>query len=139
MNRKKFNSKQTQNGNKNKRFRSDKPDPFFDGDSKRRKKSDDEDSIQSSDSDEFNDRFAVAAADGGDEAESEENETVAEKHKRLAKELVENYKEAVKRKHEDGDELDERGGKDLDSLVAQRLQAQQLEDSGRVRRFIASR
>ncbi|KAK9074638.1 hypothetical protein SSX86_007236 [Deinandra increscens subsp. villosa] len=143
MNRKKFrNNKPTQNGHKSKRFKSDKPDPFFDGDSKRRRKIDDEnddDSIKSSDSDEYDDRNVAAVDDGG---QSEEEETAAEKRKRVAEAYLEKMRAASRREEEDGDEVDERGGKedgDRDSLVARMLQAQQLEDSGRVRRLIASR
>ncbi|KAI3731436.1 hypothetical protein L1987_62624 [Smallanthus sonchifolius] len=143
MNRKTFKNKQNQNGHKSKRFKSDKPDPFFDGDSKRRKKFDDDaDSIKSSDSDEYEDRYAAAVEDGGEGAESEEEETAAEKRKRVAEAYLEKIREASRREEEDGDEFDERGGKedgDRDSLVAKLLQAQQLEDSGRLRRLIASR
>ncbi|KAL8249937.1 hypothetical protein R6Q59_006805 [Mikania micrantha] len=160
MNRKRVrNSKQTQNGHKIKRLKSEKSDPFFDDDSKRRKKFHDEDSIKisggskrrkifhdedsikSSDSDDYDDGYAVAIV-GGEGAESEEELTVAENRKRVADSLLEKMREAVRRDEEDGDEFDERGGKedgDRDSLVARMLQAQQLEDSGRVRRLIASR
>ncbi|KAK1406070.1 hypothetical protein QVD17_42267 [Tagetes erecta] len=122
-----------------KRLKSDKPDPFFKGDSKRRKKSNDEDSIPSSDSDDFDDRFP-AEIGGGDGAESEEMENPIETRNRLSKVMLDNYRKVLKREY--ADQIDERGGiedGDFDSLVAQRLQAQQLEDSGRARRLIAAR
>ncbi|KAF5817166.1 putative transcription factor WD40-like family [Helianthus annuus] len=64
--------------------------------------------------------------------ELEEKETVAEKRKRLCDEFRENTRVALRRE-EEGDEFDE------DSPLARRLQAQQLEDSGRRCRYIASR
>ncbi|KAD7116453.1 hypothetical protein E3N88_03721 [Mikania micrantha] len=141
MNNKRFrNSKQTQNGHKIKRFKSDKPDPFFDGDSKRQKIFHDEDSFKSSDSDDYDDEYA-AAIDGGEGAESKEEMTAAEKRKRVADSYLEKMRAAARRDEEDGDEFDERGGNEdvnRDSLVARMLQAQQLEDSGRVRRLLAS-
>ncbi|KAM0034736.1 putative transcription factor WD40-like family [Helianthus debilis subsp. tardiflorus] len=70
--------------------------------------------------------------------ESEEKETAAEKRKRLCDEFLENRRVALRREaeEEEGDESDER---DEDSLLARKLQAQQLEDSGRRCRYIASR
>ncbi|KAK1425901.1 hypothetical protein QVD17_21263 [Tagetes erecta] len=124
MNRKKLKTKklQNQNAHKTKRF---KPDSFFDGDSKLRRKHD-EDSIKSSDSD---DNDLVAMENDGDELVDEE--TVAEKKKRVAEAYLEKLREAARR------EEDERGG--IEDGVARMLQAQQLEDSGRLRKLIASR
>ncbi|KAI3497656.1 hypothetical protein L1887_33110 [Cichorium endivia] len=149
MKSKKFKSNnKSQNGHKSKRFKSDKPDPFFDGDSKRRKRfedDNDEDSIKSSDSDDYDDRdVAAAVEDDGEGNELVEEETATEKRKRVATAYVAKMREAARRIEEEGDEFedDERGGKeagDRDSLVARMLQAQQLEDSGRVRKLIASR
>ncbi|XP_071707263.1 U3 snoRNP-associated protein-like EMB2271 [Rutidosis leptorrhynchoides] len=138
------NSRATQNGShKNKRFKSDKPDPFFDGDAKRRRKleDDNDDIINSSDSDEYDD--GVAVEDGGEETELVE-ETAAEHRKRVAKVIIEKVRAAeAAKKEEDDDDVDERGGvqdeDNRDSMVAQMLQAKQLEDSGRVRKLIASR
>ncbi|MFS7910143.1 putative transcription factor WD40-like family [Helianthus anomalus] len=66
--------------------------------------------------------------------ELEEKETAAEKRKRLYDEFLENTRVALRREgEEEGAEFDE------DSLLARRLQAQQLEDSGRRCRYIASR
>ncbi|KAJ0804337.1 putative transcription factor WD40-like family [Helianthus annuus] len=69
--------------------------------------------------------------------ELEEKETAAEKRKRLCDEFRENTRVALRRvEEEEGDEFDER---DEDSLLARRLKTQQLEDSGRRCRYIASR
>ncbi|KAJ0818260.1 putative transcription factor WD40-like family [Helianthus annuus] len=139
MNRKKFKNKQTQNGHKSKRLKSEKPDPFFTGDSNRRKKFEDDDvSINSSDSEEYDDGHVAAAEKGG---ESEE-ETAGETRKRVAEAYLEKMRAVSRREEEDGEEVDERGGRedgDRDSMVAKLLQAKQLEDSGRIRRLIASR
>lgn len=151
MKGKKFNNtKKSQNGHRSKRFKSDKPDPFFNGDSKRRRNfendDNDDDSIKSSDSDDYDDREVVAAVDDDDAAGTElvAEETAAEKRKRVAEAYLEKMRAAARREEEEGDEYedDERGGKEggeRDSLVARMLQAQQLEDSGRVRKLIASR
>ncbi|KAL4586981.1 hypothetical protein LXL04_011629 [Taraxacum kok-saghyz] len=148
MKGKKFNNNnKSQNGHRSKRFKSDKPDPFFDGDSKHRKKfanrDNDEDSIKSSDSEDYDDRdVAAAVEDDGEENELVE-EDAGEKRKRVAEAYVEKIRAGLRKQEEEGDdEVDERGGKeggDRDSLVARMLQAQQLEDSGRVRKLIASR
>nr|XP_043624601.1 U3 snoRNP-associated protein-like EMB2271 [Erigeron canadensis] len=138
MNRKRIKGKNT---SQNKRFKSEKPDPFFDGDKKRRKKFED-DEINSSDSDDGD--MVAAAADGGEEEVTEE--TPAEARKRVAEVMLEKARLAaakLEEEEEDEDEIDERGGRekggDRDSLVAKMLQTKQLEDSGRVRKLIASR
>lgn len=139
MKNKKFrNNKQNQNGHKNKRFKSDS---FFDGDSKHRKSLEDdeidEDSIKSSDSDEFDDRDTAAVEN---DVESVEEETAAENRKRVAEAYLEKMRAAARKEVEDGGEFED-GEEDgnRDSLVARMLQSQQLEDSGRVRKLIASR
>ncbi|KAL8257470.1 hypothetical protein R6Q59_029511 [Mikania micrantha] len=107
---------------KSKRFESEKRD----GDLKRRKKyDDDEDSIKSNDSD---DKYVE---DGGD---LDEEETATEKLKRLGYASVEKMRAMLRRVEEDDDDET-----DADSLVARMLQAQQLQQSGRLRRLIASR
>ncbi|KAL6991984.1 hypothetical protein U1Q18_010095 [Sarracenia purpurea var. burkii] len=119
-------------------------DPFFDGELKRRKKPGDDEDIESSDeeSQEFNDGAPL----GGDKtaAEEEEVETAAEKRKRVAEGYLAKIRAIAKREQEEEDE--ERGSVDegeregeRDSLVAQILQQEQLEESGRIRRSIASR
>ncbi|XP_023745277.1 U3 snoRNP-associated protein-like EMB2271 [Lactuca sativa] len=147
MKSKKFkNNNNSQNGHRSKRTKSDKPDPFFDGDSKRRKKfvhDNDEDSIKSSDSDDYEDRdVAAAVEDDGEGNEMFEDENAVEKRKRLADAFLEKMRASLRKEEDEDDEVDERGGKedgDRDSRVARMLQAQQLEDSGRVRKLIASR
>ena len=113
-------------------------DPFFSSESRKRRKIVD-DEIESGESDEDN-----AFVDEGAENEEFEEETADEKRKRLANEYLEKIREIARRGKEredeekdDDDESGDEGGKD--SLVAQILQQEQLEDSGRVRREIASR
>lgn len=117
-------------------------DSFFSTESKKRRKID-RDEIES-DSD---DDYGVVGSDGeggGEEAEEAEaiEETADEKRKRIAQEYLEKVRGLARREKEDEeDESDEEGEKEgeRDSLVAKILQQQQLEDSGRVRRAIASR
>lgn len=132
-----------QNGAKRgkKRF-SIQQDPFFDNDSKRRRNFED-DNVESSDDDdsgELND-----AISGKEEAEEMEVETAAEKRKRIAEAYLEEVRAMAKREEEEEDD-EERESEDeraregeRDSRVANILQQEQLEDSGRVRRLIASR
>lgn len=124
-------------------------DPFFDNESKgRRKKAKADDFVQSSDSDE--DFFG--GSDKGDGAEEKDDddvmveETADETRKRLAIAHLDKLREIAKRAKEEDDEEGGGGesGKESeegerDSLVAQILQQKQLEESGRVRRSIASR
>ncbi|KAF3450305.1 hypothetical protein FNV43_RR06385 [Rhamnella rubrinervis] len=131
---------------KGKKFSID-DDSFFSPESKKRQKvggGGKRDIIESSDSD---DEFVGGSdGDGGEEAEAEESvkETVGEIRKRLAKAQLEKLRQIdLKYKEEDDDD---EGGSDKeieegqrDSLVAQILQQQQLEESGRVRRTLASR
>ncbi|KGN52615.1 U3 snoRNP-associated protein-like YAO [Cucumis sativus] len=110
-------------------------DPFFSSESRKRRKIVD-DEIESGESDEDNGLMGV-------EDEEFEEETVDEKRKRVAVEYLEKIREIAKREKERGDEekdedeSDDEGEKD--SLVAKILQQEQLEDSGRLRREIASR
>ncbi|XP_021747294.1 U3 snoRNP-associated protein-like EMB2271 isoform X1 [Chenopodium quinoa] len=73
-----------------------------------------------------------------------ERETVDERRRRLAWELVQKVRKGEEEEREededddDDDEREERGGI-RDSLVAKILQQEQLEDSGRTRRLIASK
>ncbi|KAM6551903.1 hypothetical protein CsatB_001711 [Cannabis sativa] len=114
---------------------------FFGNDpKKRRKKTKNDDFIESSDSDD--DFFGVSDGDDGANGDLVE-ETVDETRKRLATELLEKMRKSAK---EEGDDDDEGGDSDKeieegerDSLVAQLLQQKQLEESGRLRRLVASR
>ncbi|XP_052179860.1 U3 snoRNP-associated protein-like EMB2271 [Diospyros lotus] len=119
-------------------------DPFFDAELTRsRRKIGDDDEIQSSD--EESQEFLDDEAGGGEEKEEdeEEEETAAEKRKRVAEAYLEKIRAIAKREKEEEEEYGVRddGEKEgeRDSLVAQILQQEQLEESGRVRRFIASR
>lgn len=129
-------------------------DPFFGAESRKRRKVDGGgkgDIIESSDSD--GDGLVGGGVgsdgDGAEEAEAEEpvRETADEVRKRLAYAQLEKLRQ-IERKHTEEDEDDEEGGGrsgkereegQRDSLVAQILLQQQLEESGRVRRTIASR
>lgn len=119
-------------------------DAFFEtADTKRRRKTEDDDyNIDSSEGvSDDEDR------QGGGPAEVEEvEETAAEIRKRIAEESVKKVRAMAKELEEDGGEYDDESGDekdrrnvDRDSRVAGMFQQQQLEDSGRVRRLIASR
>ncbi|KAM1765611.1 hypothetical protein ACFX11_004719 [Malus domestica] len=119
-------------------------DPFFGTESKKRRKVE-RDEIES----ESDDDYGAVGSDGeggGEEAEEEGEaivETADEKRNRLAHEFLENTRELLRRAKEDDEDDDsgEEGVKEgeMDSLVGKMLQQQQLEDSGRARRAIASR
>ncbi|XP_020551816.1 U3 snoRNP-associated protein-like EMB2271 isoform X2 [Sesamum indicum] len=117
-------------------------DPFFDAsDQKRRRKFDGDEDIESSD----NDGGEFDSEGEREEGEKDEEiaETPAEKKKRLADEFLRAIREKERKKEDDESEEDdevrrEREG-ERDSLIAKILQQEQLEESGRVRRGIASR
>lgn len=120
-------------------------DSFFESDTKQRgrriSKDDDLESMESDDD--------LADLDAGQEEEEEgegvPEETADEKRVRVAKEHLERIRAIAKRvEEEEEEEEDEEEGRDeregkRDSLVAEILQKEQLEESGRVRRYIASR
>ncbi|KAF7119813.1 hypothetical protein RHSIM_Rhsim13G0120200 [Rhododendron simsii] len=115
-------------------------DPFFDTESKRGRKIDNDEDIESSEDEDFDDERS-----GGEdkaEEEEEEEETAAEKRKKVAEAYLEKIRAIAKREMEEeereGSEGEEREG-ERDSLVAQILLQEQMEESGRVRRLIASR
>ncbi|PKA57006.1 Guanine nucleotide-binding protein subunit beta-like protein C [Apostasia shenzhenica] len=135
------------------RFRSGKKQPrpvsngddrFFESDTKRRRKGraavgNDED-LESVSSDEAEDGDV-----GGEEDAEVPEETAAEMRFRVAKEQLDRIKAAAKKFEEEEEEgegegfdREEREGR-RDSLVAEILQKDQLEASGRIRRLIASR
>lgn len=127
---------------KKKRF----SDPFFEsegGDNKRRRKFAGDDEIESSD----DDKEYLSGGEGGggeeDEEDNEVEETAAEKKKRLADAYLEKIRAIASRDEEDTQSGDERDREEIegkrDSLVAKILQQEQLEESGRIRRAIASR
>ncbi|KAJ6682764.1 U3 SMALL NUCLEOLAR RNA INTERACTING PROTEIN 2 [Salix koriyanagi] len=125
----------------NSKFSMDR-DPFF-SNNKRRKKDKDEE-IESEE--EEVDRGMLNGGGGsGDDEEDEElipEETAEEKRQRIAKAVVENLrareKELEGEEDEEGDREFEKDG-ERDSFVAKKLMQQQLEESGRLRRVIASR
>ena len=144
INKKKISS---QNGtNKGKKRFSIDHDPFFDAGSKRRRNLEDDENIESSDgeSEEFDDEFSGGEA--AEEVAEFEEETPAEKRKRLADAYVEKLRATAKRqqkeKEEEGEEEsgDERAKEgERDNIVGNLLLQEQLEASGRVQRLIASR
>lgn len=116
-------------------------DPFFTNESKRRRKVEDDDVGGVIESDESEDDFEPEPT-GRDEEDVEE--TTEEKRKRVAEAYLEKIRALAKREGEDHDDeedrerVSERSG-ERDSLVAQILQQEQLEESGRLARVIASR
>lgn len=115
-------------------------DDFFESAAKRRRKAALDEAIESDDSDE-------EAVNGGERGNGEDEngeveETADEKRVRVATEHLERIRALAKKieeeEEEDGEGEDEREGK-RDSLVAEILQKDQLEESGRVRRFLSKR
>lgn len=101
-----------------------------------------DDDVESIDSDED-----LAGLGAGEEevGEGAPEETADEKRVRVAKEHLERIRAIAKRvEEEEGEEEDEEEGREeregkRDSLVAEILQKEQLEESGRIRRLVASR
>ncbi|KAJ6740989.1 U3 SMALL NUCLEOLAR RNA INTERACTING PROTEIN 2 [Salix purpurea] len=115
-------------------------DPFF-SNSKRRKKNVDED-IESEEEDLDGGMFNGGGESGEEEEELAPEETAEEKRQRIAKVLVEKLRAREKELEDEEDEEGEREFEkegERDSFVAKKLMQQQLEDSGRLRRAIASR
>ncbi|KAF5752565.1 U3 small nucleolar RNA-interacting protein 2-like [Tripterygium wilfordii] len=116
-------------------------DPLFSAEPEKRRKIDfKDDDIESEDDSE------ILGSDIGEEdgdLAADEEENADEKRHRLAAELVEKYRAAERRKKEEEDEYEDGRGTEKegerDTLVAQILMQEQLEESGRVRRVIASR
>ncbi|XP_010529361.1 PREDICTED: U3 snoRNP-associated protein-like YAO [Tarenaya hassleriana] len=118
-------------------------DSFFEEESKKRRKVDyDDDDIESVESDEEENGFSGGGS-GEEKAEEDEfaDETAGERRKRLAEETLRRIRDAKSKEmeelYEDEDREEEDGVRD--SLVAKALMQEQLEESGRVRRAIASR
>ncbi|XP_020575119.1 U3 snoRNP-associated protein-like YAOH [Phalaenopsis equestris] len=145
MNKQKFkNPTRIRGGKRKSRPISNGDVSFFEYDAKRRRKGDaafkDKEEIESLPSDE-----SEAEVAGGEDQGEEPEETAAETRFRMAREHLERIRAAAKKLEEEegggeGDEMnmEEREGR-RDSLVAELLQKDQLEASGRIRRLIASR
>ncbi|KFK32211.1 hypothetical protein AALP_AA6G211900 [Arabis alpina] len=128
-------------------------DPFFEEESKKRRKvSYDDEDIESIESDAEEDGFKGGDGDVNGfketaEVEEEEDEfageTAGEKRKRLVVTLLDNMKEARRKEREekgsDDDDDDEDDDEDDDGRLVKTLMKKQQEDSGRIRRVIASR
>lgn len=114
-------------------------DPFFEQETKKRRKvSYDDEDIESIDSDAEENGFHGEDRKGAAEEEEDEfaDETAGEKRKRLAEALLLRTREAQRRQREERDDDDE---DDEDDDIVKTLMKKQQEDSGRVRRAIASR
>lgn len=125
---------------KGKRQPSFKEDPFFTNESKKRLKYDED--IRSDESSDEEDRNDAGEEEEEEAAEEIIEETPGEKKLRLTKEYLKRLGEHERKKKEDeDDDSDDDSEKEgeRDSLVAKVLQQQQLQDSGRLRRSIASR
>ncbi|XP_027338871.1 U3 snoRNP-associated protein-like EMB2271 isoform X2 [Abrus precatorius] len=120
-------------------------DPFFANDSRKRRKpnNDDEEEDAEIESDFDEDGF-FDGADAESDEEAEE-ETGAEARKRIAQDYLRMVRQIAQKEKErrEGDDEEEEDDDDeegaRDSLVAQKLIKEQQEESGRVRRAIASR
>ena len=117
-------------------------DPFFETESKKRRKMEyKDDDIESGDSEEEAEILGGSDANRGEEKQNDEDEeTPGEIRKRVATELLDKMRAIARKEKEDkdGDE-DEDEEEVRDSLVAKILQQEQLEESGRVRRVVGSR
>jgi hypothetical protein len=115
-------------------------DDFFESAAKKRRKSALDEAIESDDSDE--DAMNGGDRENGEDENGEIEETADEKRVRVATEHLERIRALAKKieeeEEDDGEGEDEREGK-RDSLVAEILQKDQLEESGRVRRFLSTR
>ncbi|TYI93254.1 hypothetical protein E1A91_D02G124500v1 [Gossypium mustelinum] len=140
-NEKKRGTSATKGGLKEKKF-SLKNDPFFETESKKRRKMDyEDDNIESGGSEEEAEILGASDGNGGeDEDENEIEETPGEIRKRVATELLGKMR-AIARKEKEGRDGDEEVEEEeaRDSLVAKILQQEQLEESGRIKRVVASR
>ncbi|XP_050273527.1 U3 snoRNP-associated protein-like EMB2271 isoform X2 [Quercus robur] len=121
-------------------------DSFFMAESKKRRKiSDDADVIDSGESDDERGYGFRGGSDGEDDGG--EVETADEVRQRVAMAQLDKYRRIAKEEEDEDDEDDSDEGIDRvgekeglrDSLVAKILQQEQLEESGRVRRAMASR
>lgn len=115
-------------------------DDFFESAAKKRRKAALDEAIESEDSDE--DAMNGGETENGEDANGEVEETADEKRVRVATEHLARIRALAKKieeeEEEDGEGEDEREGK-RDSLVAEMLQRDQLEESGRVTRFLSKR
>ncbi|KDP35298.1 hypothetical protein JCGZ_09457 [Jatropha curcas] len=122
-------------------------DPFFSKESKKRRKMDyNDDYIESGESEEEN-GFLSGGEEREEDAEEEMDqfaaETADEKRQRVAKAYVDKLREIERREDEEEEEEEEekefeKDG-ERDSRVLKKLMQAQLEESGRLRRAIASR
>ena len=121
-------------------------DSFFMAESKKRRKiADDADVIDSGESDDERGYGFRGGSDGEDDGG--DAETADEVRQRVAMAQLDKYRRIAKEEEDEDDEDDSDEGIDRvgekeglrDSLVAKILQQEQLEESGRVRRAMASR
>ena len=121
-------------------------DSFFMAESKKRRKiADDADVIDSGESDDERGYGFRGGSDGEDDGG--DVETADEVRQRVAMAQLDKYRRIAKEEEDEDDDDDEDEGIDRvgekeglrDSLVAKILQQEQLEESGRVRRAMASR
>ncbi|EOY25478.1 WD40 repeat - like 10 [Theobroma cacao] len=114
--------------------------PFFEAESKKRRKTEyEDDDIESGDSEEEAEILGGFDASGGVEEDEDDVETPGEIRKRVATELLDKMRAIARKEKEDEDEDWEEGEEARDSVVAKILQQEQLEESGRARRVLASR
>ncbi|KAJ1690479.1 hypothetical protein LUZ63_014634 [Rhynchospora breviuscula] len=115
-------------------------DDFFESAAKRRRKAALDEAIESDDSDE--DVFGGGERENAEDGDEEVEETADEKRVRLATEHLERIRAIAKKIEEEEEEEgegDDGRERKRDSLVAEILQKDQLEESGRVRRLLSSR
>lgn len=122
-------------------------DSFFMAESKKRRKiSDDADVIDSGESDDER-GYGFRGGSDGEDGDGGDAETADEVRQRVAMAQLDKYRRIAKEEEDEDEDDDDEEGIDRigekeglrDSLVAKILQQEQLEESGRVRRAMASR
>lgn len=114
-------------------------DDFFESAAKRRRKAALDEAIESEDSDE--DAMTGRERENAEDGDGVVEETADEKRVRVATEHLAKIRALAKKieeEEEEGEGDEAREGK-RDALVAELLQKDQLEESGRVRRLLSSR
>ncbi|OWM63823.1 hypothetical protein CDL15_Pgr006085 [Punica granatum] len=126
---------------KNHRKLSINEDSFFSHKKRRKMDEDEDEDVDDGMMDSDNEDGHFGAGPVGEAEENEfDRETPGEKRQRMAKAYLEKVREMTKKENDEDEEDEEMEKEGLrDSLVSKFLQQEQLEESGRVRRLIASR
>ncbi|XP_074269520.1 U3 snoRNP-associated protein-like EMB2271 [Silene latifolia] len=128
--------------NPKKRKNNEEKDEFFLNEEEIKSSSDEDDDIGINGGFSDDEKKGNNSSSDDDDEDEEETETVEQTKRRLTLKVLENVRKMEREKEEDEfvgvEDREERDGA-RDSIVKNRLLQQQLEDSGRSRRFIASK